>query len=107
MASMAEPRPGAMTALIPIASSRLGKARKMSKNWESTASVLPPKYPAISPKKMPMVEGEAGGGYPHGQRDPGAVDQAGEDVAAYAVGAEQDAAAGRLLQAAQVRCSGS
>ena len=55
IASMAEARPGGMTALMPMASSRLGNARKMSKNWERTASVLPPKYPAIRPKKMPMT----------------------------------------------------
>jgi hypothetical protein len=53
IASMAEVRPGTITVLIPIAKSKLGKARKISKICEKIASIFPPKYPEIKPKKIP------------------------------------------------------
>ena len=91
-----------MTALMPMASSRLGKARKMSKNCERTASVLPPKYPAIRPKKIPMPEGQRRRKDADRQGNARAVHHACEDVPALAVRAEEMRLARRLLQAVQV-----
>ena len=107
MATTMEPMLGVKIATSTIASTKLGMVWKNSVKRIITSSTTPAgdSRPA-APSVTPMQQRDRGGDRADQQRDARAVRDAGSDVAAQAVGAEQEVGIARRLERCRLHVPG-